>query len=177
MNLVKVISTKIEEGLRLIKFLRYGLNDVQECNNAAPFGDDSNAPKDFVAVYSSTGEMGSPVIIGYLNTNQIAGIGEKRIFSLKSNGSLSQYIWLKNDGKMEIGGDSDNLVRYSKLETAFNQLKSDHDALAQKWSAFTASYVPGSPSSVGLPPTLAGQNVNPSTANIGPAKIDEIFTS
>jgi hypothetical protein len=177
MNLVKVISTRIEEGMRLIKFLRYGLSDVQECNNASSFGDDSNAPKDWVAVYSSTGEMGSPVIVGYLNKDQISGVGEKRIFSVKSNGSQSQYIWLKNDETIEIGGDEDNLVRYSKLETAFNELKSDHNDLALKWSTFASTYVPGSPSTVGLPPTLAGQNVNPSTADISPAKIDEIFTS
>ena len=178
MNLVTVISTRISEAKRLIKFLRYGKDDVQECNNAAPFGDDSNAPKDIVAVYSPTAENGVPVILGYLNTDHLkAGPGEKRFYSVDSDGNESQYIWLKNNGNIEIGGDSDNMVRYSELETAFNQLKSDHDALAAKWSAFTAAYVPGSPSTIGLPPTLAGQSVPASTANISPAKIDEIKTS
>lgn len=176
MNLVKTISTQIKKGERLVKFLRFGKNDVQECQQSSSFGDDSNAPKDMIAVYSATGEIGSPVIIGYINKNQLAGIGEKRIFSLKSNGDLAQYVWLKNDGTAEYGGDTDNFVRYSKLETAFNRLKDDHNELAAKWNAFVLAYTPGSPGTVGTPPTLSGSNVPLSTANIAPAKINELKT-
>jgi len=176
MNLVKIISTQIKNGERLVKFLRFGKNDVQECQQGSSFGDDSNAPKDIIAIYSQTGEIGSPVVIGYINKNQLAGVGEKRIYSLKSNGDLSQYVWLKNDGTAEFGGNTDNFVRYSKLEDAFNRLKTDHNELVAKWNAFVSAYAPGSPSTIGTPPTLVGSNVPVSTANIAPAKISELKT-
>jgi hypothetical protein len=56
-------------------------------------------------------------------------------------------------------------------------MKSDLNDMISKWNSFVAVYVPGSPTTVGLPPTLTGQNVTASTADISGCKIDEVKTS
>lgn len=100
---------------RVIKLIQFG---AKTADQAAPFGDDSNPLNDMVAIYGKTSENGETVVLGYLNKDQMAQPGEKRIFSLKPDGTLSIDIYLKNDGTMEIGGNSDNAVRYSKLDAA-----------------------------------------------------------
>jgi hypothetical protein len=87
----------------------------------APFGDDSHPLKDMVALYANTSESGDNIIIGYINKNHIAAIGEKRIYSLKEDGSLSFAIHLKNDETCEIGGAVDFAVRYNALNTALQE--------------------------------------------------------
>ncbi len=117
MNLVKVISTKIDNlNMRVVKFFRLGKSDVQEATEVSPFGIDSNPIKDMIAVYASTGEKGDTVIIGYLNKKQIAAVGETRIYSTDANGNVKISIHLKNDGTAEIGGTGDNLVKYIPLK-------------------------------------------------------------
>lgn len=171
MNLTKVISTELDAlKRRLIKVLRYGKNDVQTPIESGPYGIDSNPVKDMIAIYAPTGEKGKTVIIGYLNKNQLAGIGEFRTYSTNENGELSFYTWLKNDGTMEIGGNTKNMVRFQELETAFNQLKDDFNTLVGKYNGHVHS---GVASGVGVTSTatLTGST---SSANIAPAKIDEI---
>lgn len=148
---------------RVIKFLRFGLNDTQTATEAVPFGIDSNPVKDMIAIYSKTSTMGEAVIIGYINENQLADPGETRIFSTDSSGGLKTYIWLKADGKIQLGGTADNAVRFSKLEDGFNQLKSDFNNFL--------THVHGTAGTPTTPPAL------PSTASISDAKIDEIQTS
>jgi hypothetical protein len=178
MNFVKIIETSLDSiGRRLPKFLRLGKSDVQECFQVSSFGDDSNPVKDMVAVYGQTSEIGKNVIIGYINKNQISEPGEKRIFSTDENGEVVFYFHLKNDGTAELNGTDDNLVRFSALESGFNELKGDLNDMISKWNSFVTAYVPGSPTTVGLPPTLSGQNVTASTADISDSKIDEITTS
>ena len=175
--LVKTISTSIDNlSRRLVKYCRYGKADIQTSIEVGPYGVDSNPIKDMVAVYAPTAEQGKTVIIGYLNKNKVAAIGEYRNFSTDADGNMVFYTWLKNDGTMEIGGNSDNMVRYSKLKDAFNQLRDDHNELVTKWDAFVSAYLPGGPVNVGTPPTLAGSNVGQSTADISGAKIEELKT-
>ncbi len=157
MNLVKIISTEIDNlNQRVSKFLRFGLKDVQTAIQTAPYGIDSNPIKDMIAIYGATSEKGKPVIIGYINKNQLADVGETRIFSTDENGVVKTFIFLQNDGTIEIGGSVDNMVRFSDLETGFNQLKSDYNAHVH--------------ASVGALPTPI------STASISGSKINEIKT-
>jgi hypothetical protein len=176
-RVAKLISNSFDSLGRLVsKFARMGKDDVQEVVTAAPFGIDSRAIKDLIALHAETGVSGESVVIGFINKDCLSGVGEMRIFSTDSNGNLETYIHLKNNGDIHFGGTSGNMVRYQQLESAFNQLKSDHNALVQKWNNFVAAYVPGSPTTIGLPPTLVGSNVTPSTADITGAKIDEFKT-
>ncbi|WP_036384089.1 hypothetical protein [Muricauda sp. MAR_2010_75] len=118
-SLAQVKSVIVENYKRIIKVVQFGPKTAM---NAAPFGDDSHPLKDMVAIYGKTSERGEPVILGYLNKNQIASVGEKRIFSLTPEGDLSFAVHLKNDGTCEIGGNSDNLIRFQPLNTAIQQM-------------------------------------------------------
>jgi hypothetical protein len=161
-------------GRRIIKFLGLGRSDVQTAPQAAPYGIDSNPTKNMVAIYSDLGNKGAKTVIGYLNVDSVADVGELRLFSTDSDSALQFVIHLRANGTCEIGGTTDNMVRYSKLEDAFNTLKDDLNNHIQNYNAFAAAYVPGSPSALGTPPTAATST--PSTADITPAKIDEIKT-
>lgn len=182
MNLVKVISTSWDDiGRTLVKVLRLGNKDIQTPLEATPYGTDSNPVKDMIAIYSQTQTKGDAVIIGYLNKNRLADIGEHRLFSTDSDGNLSTYVWLKNDNTMEIGGDTDNMVRYSELKSAFDELKSDFNTfVTTKYNTHVhpitvGGVTPGAGVGTGTStPTVSSGS--PSTADISGAKITEIKT-
>lgn len=171
MQVVKVISTSLKSAKRLIKFLRYGRADVKENMECSPYGLDSNPIKDTRAVYTQTTSASQSVVIGYVNTMQKADVGEFRTFATNANGVEVFYTWMKADGTMEIGGAADNMVRYSELEAAFNELKQDfNDFVTTKYNLHNhPTAAPGAPS---VTVTVG----TPSTADISGAKIDEIKT-
>lgn len=164
MTLSIVKENIIKAGKRALKVMEFG---AKTADVVSDFGDDSSPLKDMIAVYGKTSESGDSIIVGYLNSNQISQPGEKRIFSLKEDGSLSFAIHLKNDGTCEIGGDVDNAVRYSKLEEAFNELKSDMNTFIDSYNLHQH------PANGLAPPTVIAVE---STADITGAKIDEIKT-
>lgn len=176
-TLIKVDDTRIDatdENRRVIKFLRYGANDVQTANEAPPFGIDSNPLKDWIAVYAQTDDKGSPVIIGYLNPNQLAGPGETRLFSLDPDtGDTKFYAWLRADGTMSLGGEADNLVRFSKLKEAFDELQNDMKSLKDAFNNWIVSPSDGGAALKVASATWAG---TPLETTIDPAKIAEIKT-
>lgn len=172
MYLIKVISNAIESGFRKIKVRRLGSGDIQTPRQAAPFGIDSAPRAGMVAVYSETGKRGKPVIVGYLNKSLLAQDGETRFYSVKANGDLSTFIWLNDDGTMQIGGSEKNMVRFQELETGFNQLKTDLNNLVSAYNAHVHTGVTTGPGSSG--PTASQGTA--STASIEDAKIDEIKT-
>lgn len=164
MNLVKVLSTEFDNfQRRVIKFLRYGKSDIQTAQEITPFGIDSNPLKDMIAVYGQTGENGKTVILGYVNKNQIAEIGETRIFSQTENGADSFYIHLKNDETLEIGGTAHNLVRYTPLNTALQQ---QVNAINVELGKIAAGIATGG----------GAYTPQPISLNISDAKIEEIKT-
>lgn len=177
MNLVKIISTELENfgnnlKRRIIKLLRYGTSDFQTTFEAAPYGLDSNPIKDTVGVYADTGDKGSAVIIGYLNKKQLADVGEFRTYSTDKEGNLKFYTWIKNNGTMELGGNTKNLARFQELEQAFNQLKDDFNKLVQAYNSHKHIGVTAGNSVSGITQQIATQ----SQADISGAKIDEIKT-
>lgn len=178
MNLVKVISTEVNDAKeRLIKFLRFGKNDVQEVKEATAFGIDGNAPKDIIAVYSPTTDKGRPVILGYINKNQLADVGELRMYSTDSDLSEQFYLHLKNDGTAEFGGDANFMVRYNELKTGFDSLKGTVNTLITAYNSHihVTTATIGATTTVGTisPTTSTG---TPATADISGAKITEIKT-
>lgn len=165
MNLVKVISTNVDTyKRRVVKFFRMGLKDVQTAIQYAPAGIDSNPTKDMIALYGQTTDKGETVIVGYINKSSLANIGEFRFYSTDSNGNVKFYTWLKNDGTCEIGGNSDNLVRFAKLNTALQNEVTAINTELSKISAAINAIVPGA------------YIVTPISLNLTPAKINEIKT-
>jgi hypothetical protein len=87
----------------------------------------------------------------------------------KNNGDIEiesvggGFVNIRKDGSVEVNGDSDFMVRFSALQTAFNQLKSDFDT-----HIHSGVVTGGSNTSV---PTAT------SSADIDPAKIDNVKTN
>jgi hypothetical protein len=89
--------------------------------------------------------------------------GEVEIYSTDNPVTAKQArIYLNKDGEIILNQGTDFAVRFSALETAFNQLKSDYDA-------HTHPYVD---TPIGASTTSA---TAPSTADISGAKIEEIL--
>lgn len=173
MNFVKIDSTNTDSLIRRVaKFLRFGKSDIQTALQVAPHGIDSNPVNEMIALYAETGQKGKTVVVGYLNKNVLAEVGETRIFSTDSNGELQTFIWLKADGTMQIGGSTKNMVRFQELETGFNQLKTDFNNLVTLFNSHVHTGVTTGGGSSG-PPASSGSSSN---ASIADAKIDEIKT-
>ena len=176
MNLVKTISTELDNmNRRVVKFLRFGRSDVQTSLQASSPGVDANPIKNMVAVYASTEEKGKTVIIGYINKNQIANPGEYKIFSMNNEGDEKTYIYLKNDGTMEIGGSSDNMVRYSILKDEYDKTKDALDAIIDVLTGVPINE-PGNGAPSALQTSLSGALSGKVTGDITGSKIDEIKT-
>lgn len=101
MEIIQVNDNRIFKAFRYIKAKLYG--DSHESIQIAPFGDDSCPPKNIKGVKSYTSTDSVHVILGYFNRNNKANSGEKRLFSVKTDGTESVYVYLKNDGTFEVG--------------------------------------------------------------------------
>lgn len=156
MFLVRVISAILDSASRRIVKVRVLGSDTQTGLEALPYGTDSNPIKDMVAVYAPTLQKGKTVVIGYINKNQLAAIGEHRIYSTDEQGNLKFSIWLKNDGTCEIGGTVGHLTRFEQLEIGFNKFVLDFNNHVHSGN--------------GVPPLV------PTTAEISTAKINELKT-
>lgn len=98
---------------------------------------------------------------------------------ISSNGA---YYIIDKDGKIRLNSDADNAVRYSALETAFNELNDKYNKLESALSSVIGGTpIPepgnGSPSAfqTALAISFSSQAPLPSTADITPSKIDNIL--
>ena len=173
-NLTKIISTEFDNLKRRIpKFLRFGKSDIQTAIEASQYGIDSNPVKDMVAIYAETGEKGKPIILGYLNKNQKAEVGEIRIYATDNSGTEKFYIHLKKGGEVEIGGDTNFAVKYNELKQELDKLKQSHNQLAILFNTHTQT-VSATPSGLFAgPPTVTAQQ---NQSDFSKAKNDKIKT-
>jgi len=158
--LVKILSTSVSAGARIAKFLGLGNADVQTAAVAAPYGIDSNPVKDMVAIYSSTIQQGEPVIIGYINRNAIAEVGGLRMYSTNANGAEQVYIYLRASGKIELAGNTDNVVRYLALNNGIQQMGADINTNLAAIATAINAIVPGSYTPVPVVPNISAAKVN-----------------
>ena len=132
-----VNDTYTDEGMRMIKVDQFGAKEVYECS---PFGFDSNPIKDMTAIYADTSENGEPIIIGYINENQIAEKGELRLYN-----SNKGYVWLKKDDTIELNGNSRTIVAFidlkTELENTINKLNVELTKIQTAITALGGSYV------------------------------------
>jgi hypothetical protein len=131
-----------------IKVLRYGKNDVQTCEPIMLPGIDSKPINEDIAIHSTTGESSDPICLGYIWKSELTKEGEIRIFSRDANGVEQIYIHLKNDGTIEFGGDTDNLVRFSKIDKGLQDFKdlivTELGKISAGISGVGGTYAPGS---------------------------------
>lgn len=176
-NIVNIISTAFDKAQRRIpKFLRLGRGDVQTAFECSPSGLDSNPIPKKKAIYLNTGDKGKDVIVGYISQGQKAGIGEIRLYSTDDEGAEKTFLWLKNDGNLEVNGSDDNLARFSELKKGHDQLVKDHNALLNKFNLHIHPFVG---LAVGVPgvTSVTTSTDTPSTSNIDGAKIDNVKTN
>lgn len=162
-NFTTVLSSLVEAGRRIIKIRRYGKDDVQQQPASAPYGIDSNPIKGMTAIYARTPEDGKAVIVGYINENAQADPGELRLFSTNQNGVEQTFIYIKNDGKIHLGGSIDNLIRHAVLNLILQQYTTD---INTELAAISAAIT-------GVGGTYV---VTPITLDISDAKIDQLKT-
>lgn len=174
-KLLSITQTLINDAKQMVVKV-VGSRTVYTAIEIGPYGTDSRPIPKVVAFYLPTQIDGDEVISGYINVNRKAGEGEYRTFSTDTDGKEQFYVWLRANGILSLGGEDNNAVKFNELKTEFNALKSDHNALVQKWNAFCAAYIPGSPVLTGLPATLATSTVSSNTSNIDNAKNDKIKT-
>ncbi len=121
-RIAKYNSSIIEKGRRIIKSFVRSKRDVHTSYQVSNWGDDSTpvSGADIIHAETATDET---LIIGTININQKTNPGEKRIFATDSEGNIVVDIYLKNDGTIEMAGDSDNVVKYTPLDTALQSFK------------------------------------------------------
>ena len=163
-SLVKVISTSVELGRRIIKVLRLGKQDVQTPIQAGPFGSDVNPPANIRAVYVRTGTKGDTFIVGFINIDQVAEVGENRQFSTDTDGNLIFQARMRNDGTYEIGGSQDNLIRFASFDTQIQKLSADINTELTKIAS-------------GIATAGGAYTPAPISIDMSSAKIDELKTS
>lgn len=174
MNIVKVVSAALTNGRRIVTVLRRGQKDVQDADQSLPSGVDSSPVANMTAVFSKTSLGTRKVIVGYLKNDQLASQGEVRLFSVDSSGTLQTYLWIKNDGTVEIRGSGDNMVRFSKLKESVDELKNDLTTLK---SAFTGWVPVANDGGAALKTATATWHGTALVKNIDDAKINEIKTT
>lgn len=160
--LAKYFSSVIENGKRIIKSKGIG-GSVMTTKEVAPFGFDSQPLEGMTAIYSDTTNADESVIIGYINKNQLAGIGESRMYSVGGPlGEVQATILCDASGRISLNGNAYNSVRYEPLESGLNGQNVLINAELSKIAIALNSLAPGS------------YVVNPVSINITAAKSETI---
>lgn len=163
-KVLKVTQTSFDKLKRLVVKAWNGKSDVRTALEATPYGIDSRPVKDMITMYLRSELDGSEYILGYLNKNRLADIGETRLFSTDADGGLKFYVWLKKDGTLQLGGSAHNLVRYAPLNTALQSEVTAINAEFTKIATALNALIPG----IYVP--------TPVTLDISASKINEIKT-
>lgn len=174
MQRIKTISSELNKfGQRVVKFIGLGKNDTKTAVQISPPGTDAPPIKGMVAVYSRTASKDGAVVVGYLLKDLVAKPGEHRTFSTNTDGELKFYIWQKDDGTCELGGDADNLLRFSKTKEVVDEIQNDIAALKQVFQTWAPVANDGGAALKAAAAAWMGQ---PLQKNIDDAKIEEIKT-
>lgn len=168
-RIVQYITTRIE-SFRWFKF-NISKANTQEVRHVAPFGIDAVPVKDMMAVFAKTKMKGKGIIFGILNTNNSAGEGEVRIYSLDADLVEQIYLHVKADGTIEIGGDGDNAVRHSKNAEVIAEIQDDIADLKTVFSGWTPIPEDGG---AALKTAAATWSGTPLEKDIEDAKVDEV---
>lgn len=137
--------------------------DSIQGNQGTPSGIDSKPQAGDYAVGVQLPGSSQWAIIGYLDpkNQSLVENGEIRVYSRDGSGNEAIGFHFKNDGTVEMGASSDNLVSFFDLKTSIEQLKAQ---ITQNLAAISTA--------IG---SLGGlYTVIPLTATIDNAKIDEL---
>lgn len=139
MEIVTINSSFLQKTFRWLKFKK--ASNTSEAVQIAPFGDDSNPPNDYKGLHSYTSNPSYPVILGYFNRNSSVSQGEKKIFSVKNDGTISTYVYCKADGILELGGNTNFAVKYIEAKAELDKLKTTVNNLITAYNTHVHSGV------------------------------------
>lgn len=154
-----------KDGVRTVVLLEVELtdpDDIQTVELLTEMGLDYRPTDDSAVVVLSLGPAWKVAIACDDRVTKTMDKGEKEIYSLVGTTKKASIKWLA-DGVLELNGNEDFAVRFNELKTAFDQLKSDFD----DHTHVTTATISTGPAGAISPPS-------PSTADIDPAKIEEI---
>lgn len=139
----KFSDSVIEKAKRILKVSQFGAKTADEI---APFGVDANPIKGMTALYCDTTNSGESAVVGYINESQMAGSGEFRIYSMDSNKAVKSFIWLKNDGTIEVNGNTYSMVRFEPLKIGLQNtdtaINAQLNLIATAITSLGGTYVP-----------------------------------
>jgi hypothetical protein len=143
--------------------------DIQSAESMRIAGIDSNPPVGSKGFVNEAGEAWKIVVAINDNVQPDTNPGEIEIYSSASGNKLATLRFTA-DNKIVAQGGGDNAVRYSALESAFNQLKADFNSLVTAYNTHVHPGVTAGANSTATTLSTGGS----STADIGPSKIDDI---
>lgn len=177
MKLLSTLSSEYDKVKRLVVKVWNGKSRTFTAEEVSSYGVDSRPIKGMVALYTTSEVDGAEVIVGYLNKNRIAELGESRMFSTDDSGIVKFNIWLRNSGELLMGTSSNpseynkHAVEHEALKTEFNKLKKTVNDHIQDYNTHTHPYANvTTPSTTSVTTSLS----TPDTSNIDNAKIDKI---
>jgi hypothetical protein len=178
-----------EDNVRLLQVEVTDADDVQTVEQIRGTGDDQNPQDDTAVIIADLGPAWK-IALGIDDGVEptMAVQGERQIYSYDVLRTIQAFIRLLVDGTIHINGDADFAVRFNELETAFNQLKTDHDDFADVMNnhihATTATVgagpavgvisKPTGPAPEYTPSTPGAPGVQSSSADIAPAKVEDV---
>lgn len=165
-----VISNIVQGLFRSIKSSTIGQNRAT-ADYVSPGMIDFSPVVGMKAIYSNTSNSREPIVIGYINKTIINDLqeGESAFFSTNGQTSLG-IIKARSNGDIEINGDADFAVRFSELESGYNELRTDFNNLVTQYNLHVhPGVLTGGSSS--LVTTQQGQS---SSASITAAKVDNV---
>lgn len=110
-------STITALGKRILKVFSIGAKTASDCS---PFGVDANPIKGMTAIHATSSNDAESVIIGYIDNNKKALSGEIRLYSKDANGQEKTFLWIKNDGTLQLNGTDYTSVRFEPLKTGLD---------------------------------------------------------
>lgn len=165
MRLVKILDSIVGTFYKV----KTNAHTVTEATQVAPYGFASRPLKGVLGVLSRS--YARNILLGYVQTVvDDLGVGETIVFSRDSQGELAGTITSRSDDSIEFLGTGEFLIKFSKMEAAFNELKADHNSLVQKYSTHTHPTAPTGP--ISIPSLIA----TASTASMSDAKAEKLKT-
>ena len=146
-----IISSSLKSGRRILKILGLGKEDIQTSYESMPYGIDSSPIKDMIAIQMESSERGKTVVVGYINTKQVAAVGELKIYATDSQGVEQGSVHLKNTGEVvasgttiQLNGDIDNVVKFIPLDAGLQSEVALINVELAKIAAAINAIIPGS---------------------------------
>jgi hypothetical protein len=139
-------------------------DDVQTVELMTPPGVNSNPVDGSIVFIAQVGSAFKVALVADDGIEPTADRGEHEIYA-SEGGVKKSSAFCKKDGTLVLNFGDDFAVRFNKLKEAFDQLKADFNTAVSQYNLHTHN------GSVPVP-TLTQ---TPSTADIDPAKIDDIL--